>query len=616
MKRKLFLTVLCALVCVFALCLVASAKEYTVTDSEGFKTAYASAADGDTIVIKADISGELDFGKSITYIIDGNYTWLAGGRVSEAGKAVNIYARGGNAVFKPNTGMWINSYEPDILADLKSTVWSFGALDKESTLSFDLTVANLRLMYGLTFKEINFHSGTIVENCNNVEVRDTRYFIATTINIYDGAIFRGIRVCPYRGFFECTTLNIYGGEIYGCYFTEYGMCVNVKAVNMYGGKIHDVYLNFSNTGVTEGLFNNSPLNMYGGEIYNNYVKISSAGAHSVLAGAKHLVGGSVHDNYTFTSWPSNPVLNENGLFELAELDVTTGTDAGYGKNATTVYDYSVVFKEANGKVISAYLVADGKLKSTVADATEVSVPTGYTFTDTFGSCKSTVVDIFVGGTFFAVSPHTYSANDFDCTTADTCAVCAYLTPAMSHDVAEEALFANGYGNKGAYKKYCKNEGCMACDEERELAAVIVSLGYSVSEKKTGFYSVAQGFVLGSESLELIGKLNGEKIVDFGVLVAVKGKLDGNFDVFENGELACSTGVISHSLASSKFDYIDVKLTGLEGENENGSFAEMEIFANAYLTLENGEERDTLYVDALGITDALAYSVTYNSFFNE
>lgn len=157
---------------------------------------------------------------------------------------------------------------------------------------------------------------------------------------------------------------------------------------------------------------------------------------------------------------------------------------------------------------------------------------------------------------------------------------------------------------------------MACDEERELAAVIVSLGYSVSEKETGFYSVAQGFALGRESLELIGKLNGEKIVDFGVLVAVKGKLDGNFDVFENGELACSTGVISHSLASSKFDYIDVKLTGLEGENENGSFAEMEIFANAYLTLENGEECDTLYVDAFGITDALAYSVTYNSFFNE
>ena len=50
--------------------------------------------------------------------------------------------------------------------------------------------------------------------------------------------------------------------------------------------------------------------------------------------------------------------------------------------------------------------------------------------------------------------------------------------------------------------------------------------------------------------------------------------------------------------------------------EDGMKKEMEIFANAYLTLENGEERDTLYVDAFGITDALAYSVTYNSFFNE
>ena len=613
MKAKIFLTVIFALVCILAMCLVASAEEYTVTDSAGFKAAFAGAADGDTIVIKGDIEADLNFGKSITYIIDGGYTWLAGAAATEDGHNVGVYARNGDAVFKPNTGMWMNSYESDVTS-VSQTTWSLGSLD-ESTLVFDMSKANIRLVYSLRFKEINFENGLIVTKCNNNDMRDTKYFVATTINIHEDVEIFGIYVAPYRGFFDCTTLNIYGGEIHGCYFGEYGMAL-AKTVNMYGGKIHDIYLNFTNSGVTEGLFNNAALNMYGGEIYNNYVKISSAGAHSVLAGTKHLVGGSVHDNYTFTSWPSNPVLNENGLFELAELDVTTGTDAGYGKNATTVYDYSVIFKEANGKVISAYLVADGKLKSTVADATEVSVPAGYTFTDTFGSCKSTAVDVSASGMFFAVSPHTYLADDFDCTTADTCAVCAYLTPAMSHDVAEEALFANGYGNKGAYKKYCKNEGCMACDEERELAAVIVSLGYSVSEKETGFYSVAQGFALGRESFELIGKLNGEKIVDFGVLVAVKGKLDGNFDVFENGELVCSTGVISHSLASSKFDYIDVKLTGLEGENENGSFAEMEIFANAYLTLENGEERDTLYVDAFGITDALAYSVTYNSFFNE
>lgn len=617
MKAKLFFTVICAIMCMLAFSLVASAAEYTVSDSNGFKSAFSSAVDGDTIVIKGDIAAELDFGKSITYIIDGDYTWLAGGGVSAADKAVNIYARGGNAVFKPNASLWINSYEPDILAKLNGTTWSFGALDGDSTLSFDLTVANQRLMYGLSFKEINFGSGTIVENCNNVVVNDTRYFIAATINIYDGSIFRGIRVCPYRGFFECTTLNIYGGEIYGCYFTEYGMCVNVKTVNMYGGKIHDIYLNFSNTGVTEGLFDNSPLNMYGGEIYNNYVKISSAGAHSILAGAKHLVGGSVHDNYTFTTWESNPVLNADGLFEIANLDLSTGTDAGYGKNGTTVYDYSVIFKTAEGGVISAYLVKDNAIKSTISGATEVLVPHGYEFTTVLGTCAVVQPDVTSSGTYYAVK-HTFGADDFDCTTSNPCLMCTFAVPAMSHAPVEEVTFANGYDSVGAYISYCANEGCLACDEKRELGAVIVSLGYSVTEPETGFCSITQGFMIDSESAELINKVNNnsnkEKIADFGVIVAVKDSLGEDLDVFENGEVIVDRGVVVHSMASSKYDYIYVKLTGLENENENGAFADMDIFVGAYLTLDSGETLNTLYVDEQGITEELTHFVTYSSFF--
>lgn len=610
MKAKLLFTLICAIMCMLALTLVTSAQEYTVSDSAGFKAAFAGAADGDTIVIKGDIEADLNFGKSITYIIDGGYTWLAGAAAPEDGHDVRVYARNGDAVFKPNTGMWMNSYESDVTS-VSQTTWSMGSLD-DSTLVFDMTKTNIRLVYNLRFKEINFESGLVVTNCNNNDMRDTKYFVATTINIHEDVEIFGIYVAPYRGFFDCTTLNIYGGEIHGCYFGEYGMAL-AKTVNMYGGKIHDIYLNFTNSGVTEGLFNNAALNMYGGEIYNNYVKISSAGAHSVLAGAKHLVGGSVHDNYTFTGWGSTPALNGNGLYEIAGLDLSTGTDAGYGKNATTVYDYSLVFKDSQGSLISAYLVKSGAIKSTISGATEVLVPEGYSFTTVRGTCAEVKPDLTVGGTYYAVR-HTFSADDFDCTTAKSCLACPYTEAARSHVVIEAVSFVSGYDKSGAYVSYCANEGCLACDEERALGAVIVSLGYSVSEPETGFCSITQGFLINGESMELVNRLTNEKIVDFGVVVASKNSLGGVTDVFENGLVSVDRGVIAYSMANSKYDYIYVKLTGLENKTENGNFTDIEVFVGAYLTFAKGEEKNTLYVDQQGVTEELAHFVTYSSFF--
>ncbi len=610
MRLKLLLMAMCAVLCLLALCMGVNAEEYTVSTSDEFKTAFSSATNGDTIVIKGNIVADLNFGKSITYIIDGGYTWSAGASAPENGHDVSVYARNGNAVFMPNTGMWMNSYESDVVG-VSQTTWTLGSLDG-STLTFDMVETNIRLLYGVSFEEINFKNGVTVTNCNNNDVRDTKYFAAATVNIYEGTEFYGIYVAPYRGFFDCTTLNIYGGEIHGCYFGEYGMAL-AKTVNMYGGKIHDIYLNFENTGVVEGLFKNAALNMYGGEIYDNYVKASSISAHSVLAGNKDLVGGSVHDNYVFTSWETTPTLNANGEYEIAGLDTSAATEAGYGKGNTTVYDYSVIFKNANSSVISAYMVKDGAIKSTLADATEVTIPAGYSFANTIGGCMEVTPDTSKQGTYYVASSHTFASDDFNCETADTCSVCSYEAPAMSHAFVEAVDFANGYDNKGSYTKDCTNVGCTACDEKRELGAVIVSLGYSVSERETGFFSVTQGFVLDSASIELINSLSNKRVADLGVLVAVKDSLDRT-DVFENGELTATQGVLTHSLFKEGNSYIDVKITGLEGENEKGRFEEMELFLSAYLTLESGEAVDTLYVDEQGITNELTHSVTYSSFF--
>ena len=63
------------------------------------------------------------------------------------GKTVRIYARNGNGIFYPASGMWFNNTDSNTTNDLSSTVFSIGSLD-ESKLIFD----------GSTFTEGNIFS--------------------------------------------------------------------------------------------------------------------------------------------------------------------------------------------------------------------------------------------------------------------------------------------------------------------------------------------------------------------------------------------------------------------------------------------------------------------------
>ena len=606
--KKILLMAFSVFILVLAFTVMASAQEYTISTSDEFNAAFGSAVDGDTIVIKGDISAEIDFGKSITYIIDGGYTWTAGVASSQDGKIVNIYARNGNATFMPHTGMWMNSYESDI-GSVSQTVWNMGSLD-DSTLSFDLVKTNIRLMYGVKFLEINFKSGTVVKNCNNNDQRDTRYFIATTINIYENTEMYGIYVAPYRSFFDCTTLNIYGGEIHGCYFSEYGMAL-AKTVNMFGGKIHDIYLNFNNSGVVEGLFNNATLNMYGGEIYNNYVKATSTGAHSVLAGNKWLLGGSVHDNYVLTSWSATPTLNANGAYEIVDLDMSSAVDAGYGKNATTVCNYSVIFMDADSKVISAYLIGEGKFKSTIADATEVTVPKGYSWSSTFGSCVSVAPKVDEQGTYYVAREHKPSEDDFDCTTALLCGVCncVIYEAENSHNIVESLTYEN-YCANGIYICDCINQGCTVKDERDEsYGALFQMLGYSVPEVATSNVNVGmiQGFLINREAVALYEKINNASL-SYGIVVAVEHILNGeNPIVLKDGKAEkLLESVILYDVTSTQNNAFDVKITGINKDGTCPEQLDAKIVYCAYVS----DGKAVRYIDD-GNTYENAIAKSYN-----
>ena len=110
MKKKLIisLALVVTLIAIFAVSV--SAKEFIVNTADEFNTAYAEATDGDTIVIKASISAKFNFGKTITYILDGGVKWSATGgygtnMCDATGKDVKVYARNGNGTFYPASSM-------------------------------------------------------------------------------------------------------------------------------------------------------------------------------------------------------------------------------------------------------------------------------------------------------------------------------------------------------------------------------------------------------------------------------------------------------------------------------------------------------------------------------
>jgi hypothetical protein len=283
---------------------------------------------------------------------------------------------------------------------------------------------------------------------------------------------------------------------------------------MYGGKIHDTYLNFTNNGVNEGLFNSSTFNMYGGEIYNNYVKGLDASKHTIVYGSKRVIDGSIHDNYFFTSWTA-PTRGENGLWSTA-LDVSTATELGNGKNSTTLIDYSIIFKNANSSVIDAFMIKDGVVKKSVSGATEITVPSGISaWTNKANYCEPIMLpqEFTQGATYYVMIDHK-ATDDFDCTTELLCDACkTVLMEAKEH--SESVVITYGdFTLAGSKLITCKNEGCNH-SKESTPKALIEYLGVSAKMNEGSF---CIGYILNSK--EANEYINAGNTFRFGVVAYI------------------------------------------------------------------------------------------------
>ena len=193
MKKKLFLAlvIVSALVCLFALSV--NAAEYVVSDDGGYSnvsSAFNAAADGDTIIIKKNVTDSFNFTKAITYKLEG-VTWKcsAGSTADMSGKQISIIATGTtNSSFIPNGSCWLNSAQ-----NLGTLTWNFGGTSDNVKLIFDFSSCNRRLLYNansitmnlLPYVDLTNYVGKIDDGTNDRCIR------VKELNIYDnGKIYK------------------------------------------------------------------------------------------------------------------------------------------------------------------------------------------------------------------------------------------------------------------------------------------------------------------------------------------------------------------------------------------------------------------------------------------
>ena len=617
--------ILLMLVCVFAVMLslatMSFAKELIVngeSDEENgyyisLGLAYNDAVDGDTIVIKMDTNGTINFDKSITYVIDGGYKLTAGASASVDGKTVSIYARNGNATFTPSGSMWLH-----VQSGLPNTTWNLGALD-DSTLTVDLTNTTVRLLSSYTkLKEINLGKGTIVENLTQSNNNSSSFFYADTISIYEGSIIRGNKTVNYVTLIRAQNLNIYGGEIYGNNFGVYGLA-HANHVRMYGGSIHDNYTDYTgNSGIPgSALFNSmagqtpcSSQHFYAGEIYNNYLLTNASSKQSVLVsgGISYVDGVIGTGNTCYTgSWPVS-VVKENGVYGFESAPTDEGTVAPIIYYSGTPAQYSVIFKNSDSSVIDAFMVkADGSIMISVSGADTVTAPTEITsWASQANSCKAVQsVALDAQGTYYAAIAHA-TEDDFDCTTELLCDRCGeILAVAMEHDIKTTITYTSLIED-GTKRIGCANEGCLH-GETTAASALFSYKGYSYTVYD-GKYSISQAYGINRDAISEYESCGNK--VDFGVVFATE-NTSTNGDLIVDANDANNPGkdkikVTNLTNTEMKFSRFDAKLIDIAPNNQD-----VGIYVCAYVQITDSEDNTETYYITNGACTNLAEAKSTN-----
>ncbi len=602
-RTKLLLTLMVIVVSVLALAMVAAAEEYTVTSADEFNTAYSQAVDGDTIIITQSLSATLNFGKSITYILDGDgVVWKAGANNDNTGKTIKILSKNGDNSFSPNAAMWCNSYALTV-KDLSTTNWILGAEDGDSTLLFDMTVVNNRLFYGTFLNEITFLPGTIFTNLTStITSGDSHFLKCTTLNIYENVKIYGNTAA--RPLIDVTTLNMYGGEIKGNKTSMINGGVLTGTFNMYGGEISNNFHTYTNSNYSVAFLNvtKGGLNIYGGDIHNNYVKygcsqtVGAIGANGNYSAQNlYVIDGKIYDNYVVDSMTISKN-EETGYYEATDITINENTKQ-YQDNRFSAknFKYAVIFREEDSHVINAYMVnEDGTVLKSADGSTEITIPSSSSvWTTKMYYCELTQADTTKAGNYYIPVDHTYEGLN-DCTNPNPCVECAFKPEAkLSHTIVETLAYNDGYLAFGYYTCDCTNDGCTIKDMvDEEYSAIFVINGYSYSAD-----AIMQSFEINKDVLAKYKSLNENVDIKYGILAA-SGEVA---NIYQNG---FTDKVVSVDFTNRAYDIMEMKIYGI-GEAHYAT----ELYCCGYILVDGA----ITYMDyGMASGAQMPSKVTYNS----
>ncbi len=602
---KLLFTLAIVILSLLAFTVISSAATLTVggegSDYSTFKDAETAAQNGDTIVVEADITSDINLTqhKSLDIVLKANL--LGGLRVSyatanEVSLTIRTEGTGARTInFKKSCdssqGLFGGGYGNNL--STKYTINFFGTEDAP------LILDGSNFGYGLNNALKNLTVNTKFVEIKNFNTQNSQPLLnCGTFNVYDGTkIYNNTTSGPL---FVGTTLNLYGGEFYNNTTTAKIM-FNLKNTNLLGGSIHDNYL--TNTAATGFMIfeygNENVYRFFAGSIYNNYVHAQDTSPAFISA----------------SKWNSKSMINlacvgENYYYNSADNTVAPTVLKNFSNISYGDISYAVVFKAKDGAYISAYAMHKGAYDSKYAlvdksgtAVTAIIIPEGYTWTDSLGNCQEVTVDTTKQGVYYALGDHKYN-DDFDCTTALVCITCNKVTvDAGEHELKTIIVYENGYTANGKKSTICAHENCTAANSSIDTRPLFISLGYS---KDTTSNAIVFNIISNNEAIyEYENSIDSDFKYGIGVKIADSDENIENDTIFDE---SCSlkANALAINFNNKNYSKIQTKISSIGEDNYNTY-----LHCSGYV-IENGK---VTYINGSS-EGAYAEKVSYYSIPNE
>ena len=651
--KKYFITLMLALVCIFALVISVGAKEYTAASDSEYQAAYENAVDGDTIIVSQKLTCEIQATKDITYILKADWESAKINVASDA--EVSFVADGGDYKIMPsgytNSG-WLNITEAK-----ENVVFNFMGIN-EGTVIFDGSkatseyVSNVTVASDITW---NFFDGSAVANFNPT-TKATGNIIciiyASTFNMYEGSKIYANQIVNVP-LIKTNDFHMHGGEIFGNLLTSInnsewnsGAIYVKNQFVMFDGKIYNNifkakgnaqinYIGFITT-VSE-----KHTILLGGELGVNYVAGNTSNEISAMFGGSK--NSKAYGYYTSDFTPGTRKIFTAGTCELAYdeasgktiyqvINPTFGTVSenwlgyswvhykGLSDNVASFFDVDI--KQIKGNTFyeldlidlfvvgvttanGSNVVAQKNYTYSYTGKTALTIPSGVDAwaTDVNDFChKGSAVTLDQINQNMPIMLYASYENPITEETGTTiCSICkkVFSCENPEHEKAVTITY-NSYMESGL-----KSVRCEICNTvaSTEAPAFFICLGYSASEN--GKDGISLGFKANNEAISDYMTVTGKE-VSYGLFAATKNALGTSDVINENGEV--SNGAVIASIPFDSFVYVTIKMAGFNTVELKASMFSI----GAYLKISENGNTDYTYMQYGTPNEGEKYAfVSYN-----